>query len=155
MFNQWWANTVQVGASALPMRPDEGSGNATGGQFFRGFGDRAGNGAGAALSGDADLVSQSFATLGLRGAYQFVVGQGGLATFSGGIGWRRGFGEAPTAQPGFNGGSPFDIAATPAAANSPLLEAGVDLDQAEGFVLQLNHAGEAVAGGPPHALRAG
>ncbi|MDC9822169.1 hypothetical protein PRN20_00360 [Devosia sp. ZB163] len=64
------------------------------------------------------------AALGLRGAYQFVVGQGGLATFSGGIGWRRGFGEAPTAQLGFYGGSPFVAEATPAAADSLLVDAG-------------------------------
>lgn len=114
-----------------------------------------GNGAGAALSGEADLVNQSFATLGLRGAYQFVVGQGGLATFSGGIGWRRGFGEAPTAQLGFLGGSPFVIAATPVAADTLLLEAGVDFDLATGFDLQVNYTGQAVAGGQSHALRAG
>lgn len=114
-----------------------------------------GNGAGAALSGDADVVSQSFATLGVRGAYQFVVGQGGLATFSGGIGWRRGFGEAPTAQLGFLGGSPFVIAATSAAADALLLEAGLDLDLAEGLDLSLNYSGEAIAGGQSHAFRAG
>lgn len=114
-----------------------------------------GNGAGAALSGEADLVNQSFATLGLRGAYQFVVGQGGLATFSGGIGWRRGFGEAPTAQLGFLGGSPFDIAATPAAVDALELEAGLDLDLAGGLDLRVNYLGQAVAGGQSHALRAG
>jgi hypothetical protein len=54
-----------------------------------------GNGARAALLGEADVVNQSFVTLGLRGAYQFVVGQGGLATFSGGIGWRRGLVRRP------------------------------------------------------------
>lgn len=117
--------------------------------------EEAGNGGGAALSGDADVVNQSFATLGLRGAYQFVVGQGGLATFSGGIGWRRGFGEAPTAQLGFNGGSPFDIAATPAATDSLLLEAGLDLDLAEGLDLSVNYAGQAATGGQSHGLRAG
>jgi len=114
-----------------------------------------GNGAGAALSGEADLVSQSFATLGLRGAYQFVVGQGGLATFSGGIGWRRGFGEAPTAQLGFQGGSPFDIAATPAADNSALLEAGFDLDLASGLDLTLSYAGAFSATGQSQAVKAG
>jgi T5SS/PEP-CTERM-associated repeat protein len=114
-----------------------------------------GNGAGAALSGGADVVGQSFATLGVRGAYQFVVGQGGLATFSGGIGWRRGFGEAPTAQLGFNGGSPFVIAATPAAADSLQLEAGLDFDLATGLDFSLNYSGEANAGGQSHALRAG
>lgn len=114
-----------------------------------------GNGAGAALSGEAELVSQSFATLGLRGAYQFVVGQGGLATFSGGIGWRRGFGEAPTAHLGFLGGSPFSIAATPAAVDSLELEAGLALDLAEGIDLSVNYLGEAIAGGASHALRAG
>lgn len=61
--------------------------------------------------------------------------RGGLATFSGGIGWRRGFGGAPTTQPGFLGGSPFDIAATPAAADSQ------DLDLA-------------AAGAPSYARRA-
>lgn len=114
-----------------------------------------GNGAGGALSADADVVSQSFATLGVRGAYQFVVGQGGLATFSGGIGWRRGFGEAPTAQLGFNGGSPFVIAATPAAADSLQLEAGLDFDLATGLDFSVNYSGEANAGGQSHALRAG
>lgn len=114
-----------------------------------------GNGAGAALSGEADVVSQSFATLGVRGAYQFVVGQGGLATFSGGIGWRRGFGEAPTAQLGFLGGSPFVIAATPAAADALQLEAGIDFDLAEGLDLSVNYTGEADAGGQSHVLRAG
>lgn len=110
---------------------------------------------GGALSGEADMVNQAFATLGLRGAYQFVVGQGGLATFSGGIGWRRGFGEAPTAQLGFLGGSPFDIAATPAAVDALELEAGLDLDLAGGLDLQVNYLGQAVAGGQSHALRAG
>lgn len=114
-----------------------------------------GNGAGAALSGEANLVSQSFATLGVRGAYQFVVGQGGLATFSGGIGWRRGFGEAPTAQLGFLGGSPFVIAATPAAADSLQLEAGLDFDLATGLDFSVNYSGEANTGGQSHALRAG
>lgn len=114
-----------------------------------------GNGAGAALSGEADVVSQSFATLGVRGAYQFVVGQGGLATFSGGIGWRRGFGEGPTAQLGFLGGSPFVIAATPAAADALQLEAGIDFDLAEGLDLSVNYTGEADAGGQSHVLRAG
>ncbi|WP_439603322.1 hypothetical protein [Devosia sp.] len=71
----------------------------------------------------AASMGAHFATLGRRGAYQFAVGQGGLATFSGGIGWRRGFGEALTAQLGFLGGSPFGIAATPAATNSLSLEA--------------------------------
>jgi T5SS/PEP-CTERM-associated repeat protein/autotransporter-associated beta strand protein len=114
-----------------------------------------GNGAGAALSGEADLVSQSFATLGLRGAYQFVVGQGGLATFSGGIGWRRGFGEAPTAHLGFQGGSPFDIAATPATDNSALLEAGFDLDLASGLDVTLSYAGALSATGQSQAVKAG
>ncbi|OEO32306.1 hypothetical protein VW23_012230 [Devosia insulae DS-56] len=114
-----------------------------------------GNGAGAALTGEADVVNQSFATLGLRGAYQFVVGQGGLATFSGGIGWRRGFGEAPTAHLGFNGGSPFVIAATPAAADSLLLEAGFDLDLAEGLDVSASYTGDLTVDGQSHALRAG
>lgn len=114
-----------------------------------------GNGGGAALSGEADVVNQSFATLGLRGAYQFVVGQGGLATFSGGIGWRRGFGEAPTAHLGFNGGSPFVIAATPAAADSLLLEAGFDLDLAEGLDVSASYTGDLTVDGQSHALRAG
>ena len=114
-----------------------------------------GNGARAALSGEADVANQSFATLGLRGAYQFAVGQGGLATFSGGIGWRRGFGEAPTAHLGFNGGSPFVIAATPAAADSLLLEAGFDLDLAEGLDVFASYTGDLTVDGQSHALRAG
>lgn len=114
-----------------------------------------GNGGGAALSGEADVVNQSFATLGVRGAYQFVVGQGGLATFSGGIGWRRGFGEAPTAQLGFIGGSPFTVAATPAAADSLLLEAGFDLDLGNGLDLSVSYDGDIATTGQSHALRAG
>ena len=101
------------------------------------------------------MASQSFATLGLRGAYQFVVGQGGLATFSGGIGWRRGFGEAPTAQLGFIGGSPFTVAATPAAADSLLLEAGFDLDLGNGLDLSVSYDGDIATTGQSHALRAG
>jgi uncharacterized protein with beta-barrel porin domain len=94
------------------------------------------------------------AALGLRGAYRFVVGQGGLATFSGGIGWRRGLGEAPTAQPGFNGGSPLVVAATPAPANFLLLEPGFDLDRAEGLDSSANHAGDLTVDGRSPALRA-
>jgi uncharacterized protein with beta-barrel porin domain len=81
----------------------------------------------------AASVGARLATPGRRGAFQFAVGQGGLATFSGGIGWRRGFGEAPAAHPGFNGGSPFVIAATPAAVNALALKTGLDFDLADRF----------------------
>ena len=84
-----------------------------------------------------------------------MVGQGGLATFSGGIGWRRGFGEAPTAQLGFNGGSPFVSAAIPAAADPLELEAGLDFDPAEGVDVSASYAGSLTAWGRLHASRAG
>jgi len=102
-------------------------------------------------AGAADLIGNSFATPSPRGAYQFAVGQGGLATFSGGIGWRRGFGEAPTAQLGFLGGSPFAIAAIPAATGSLQFDA----DLGTGLDLCLSYAGTMAVGGQTHAVRAG
>lgn len=109
----------------------------------------------AALSSADDVVNQSFATLGLRGAYQFVVGEGGLATISGGIGWRRGFGETPTAQNGFIGGSPFAVTAAPAAPNTLLLETGLDLDLANGLDVSVRYAGDVSEAGQAHAVKLG
>jgi hypothetical protein len=102
----------------------------------------------------AASMGARLATPGRRGAYQFAVGQGGLATFSGGIGWRRGFGEALTAQLGFLGGSPFGIAATPAATNSLSLKAGYDADLGSGPDLSPGRAGTLIAGGEAQVLRA-
>ena len=110
---------------------------------------------GAVDAGAADPGCQACATPGLRGAYQFVVGQGGLATFSGGIGWRRGFGEAPTAQLGSNGGSPFVIAAIPAAADPLEPETRLDFDLAEGLEVSARHAGSLTAWARLRVLRAG
>jgi outer membrane autotransporter protein len=108
----------------------------------------------AALSSSADVIDGTFTALGLRGSHQFVVGGDGLATLSGGAGWRHGFVEVPTASNSFAGGGSFTVAGAPLAVDALTLDAGFDLDLATGLDFSLSYAGEIAASGQAHSISA-
>jgi len=112
-------------------------------------------GGAAALSSAASVVDATFTTLGLRGSHKFVVGGDGLGTLSGGVAWRHAFAGTPTAVNNFAGGAAFTVAGAPVAADALVLEAGLDLDLANGLDLSLAYAGQLAAAGQSHALKAG
>lgn len=111
-------------------------------------------GGAAALSSAASVVDGTFTTLGLRGSRQFVVGEDGLGTLSGGLAWRHAFADTPAAVNTFAGGAAFTVSGAPIAADALVLEAGLDLDLANGMDLALGYDGQIAASGQSHALKA-
>ncbi len=109
----------------------------------------------AALASAASVAGGTFTTLGLRGSHRFVAGEDGLGTLTGGVAWRHAFADLPTATQSFAGGAAFTVAGAPIAADALVLEAGLDLDLANGMDLVLSYDGQLAAAGQSHALKAG
>jgi outer membrane autotransporter protein len=111
-------------------------------------------GGAAALSSAASVVDGTFATLGLRASKQFVVGGDGLGTLRGGLAWRHAYADLPSAINSFSGGTGFTVSGAPIAADALVLEAGLDLDLANGMDLALTYDGRIATTGQSHALKA-
>ncbi|WP_338721992.1 autotransporter domain-containing protein [Devosia sp. XK-2] len=75
-----------------------------------------------------------------------------LATLSGGIGWRHGFGGTPTTSNSFAGGTPFTVAGNAPSSDALLLEAGLTLDFSESANLSLHYDGQFSSSGQRHAV---
>ncbi len=112
-------------------------------------------GGAAALSSATSTIDSTFATLGLRADYQFVVAEDGLLTLGGGLGWRHAFADVPSAENAFAGGSAFTVSGAPIAADAVLLEGGLDLNLANGIDLSLSYAGQVATTAQSHVLQAG
>ncbi|NKJ50394.1 hypothetical protein CIC12_27460 [Burkholderia sp. SG-MS1] len=84
-------------------------------------------GGAAALAGENGSTNSTFSTLGLRGAMDFELRNGTVATASGTLGWRHALGNvAPVSTLQFAGSNPFTVAGVPLARNAALVEAGLD-----------------------------
>lgn len=93
-----------------------------------GFTEQGGN---AALSVEADGSFAAFTTLGLRASTKFIIGETTLVTAKGGIGWRQGFGSAPTVRSNFAGSDGFTIAGAAFDGGALVVDAGVDFAVSE------------------------
>jgi outer membrane autotransporter protein len=111
-------------------------------------------GGAAALTAAGSTSATTFSTLGLRAFSQFEAG-GMQATLRGMVGWRHGFGNTvPTTRFSFAGGNAFSVSGTPAARNTALVEAGLDLAIRENVTLGLSYDGQYSRGSHDHGVNA-
>ena len=108
----------------------------------------------AALSSSASVIAGTFATLGLRAEHQFLVGEDGLASISGGLAWRRSLVGAAVASNSFAGGTAFAITGAASGSDALVLEAAFNLDLANGLDLSMNYTGQIATEGQSQALSA-
>lgn len=108
----------------------------------------------AALTSMGDLVSATFATLGLRAQTKTQFGEI-EATLRGMAGWRHAFGATPSSTFSFASGSDaFSVTGLPSARDSLALELGIDLDVGGDAVLGVNYDGLFGAGLSDHSAKA-
>lgn len=94
------------------------------------------------------------ATLGLRGATRFELGERGSVTASGGLGWQRALGgTTPSMQAAFAGGRRFGIEGVPLARDSLVLEAGLEAQLGGGVALGLAYDGKLARRSREHGAR--
>ena len=108
-------------------------------------------GGAAALQGDGDSISSTFATLGVRASAQL----GEKTHLRGMLGWRHAFGDtAPESRHAFAGSfTPFAAAGVPLAKNVAVLEAGVDTELAPDLRLGAAYAGQFGGGLRDHGFK--
>jgi outer membrane autotransporter protein len=104
------------------------------------------SGGAAALTASGDVVSATFATLGLRA--ETVVELGEMdAALRAMAGYRHAFGDTPRATLGFaSGGNAFAVAGVPIARDALVLDAGFDLNITENAALGLSYNGQFASG---------
>lgn len=111
-------------------------------------------GGAAALTAAGSTSATTFSTLGLRAFSQFEAG-GMQATLRGMVGWRHAFGDTtPTTRFSFAGGNAFSVSGTPAARNTALVEAGLDLAIRENVTLGLSYDGQYSRRSQDHGVNA-
>lgn len=113
------------------------------------------DGGAAALVGTGLSQTMAFTTLGLRGDWTLNAGETGILSGRGGLGWRHAFNADPaTHELSFaSGGAAFQVAGVPVAADSFVLEAGLDYQGANGLSLGLNYAGQLAGAAQSHAIK--
>ncbi|MGO4670237.1 autotransporter domain-containing protein [Bosea sp. 2RAB26] len=108
----------------------------------------------AALSGLGKVTAVTFSTLGLRAQMDFTIG-GMQASAKGMIGWRHAFGDtAPLASLAFAGSNVFSVTGAPIAANSALVEAGIDLALSDAIRIGASYTGQLAADAQDHSFKA-
>jgi len=70
------------------------------------------------------------------------------------IAWQHTFGETPTANLAFAGGTPFTIAGLPIAEDALQLQAGVALSLSRRATLEFAYSGQIASGSQDHGLTA-
>jgi outer membrane autotransporter protein len=111
-------------------------------------------GGAAALSGGAAYASTTHLTLGLRGETSFPIGTA-QATARGMVGWQHALGNVdPTSSHAFGNGSTFTVSGSPAARDSLLLEAGLDLNLSANVELGATYSGQLGSGLQQHGIEA-
>ncbi len=111
------------------------------------------SGGAAALTVSADLVTATFATLGVGIDHKFVVGDGMLLTATGSLGWRRAFADAPRLSAAFAGGTGFTVVGAPLDGDTLVLSAGLNLDVSPDATLNLSYDGQIGTTTQTHALK--
>lgn len=114
----------------------------------RGFAEQGGD---AALRGDASRLQATLATLGVRAATEFFLGDR-TGTAHGMLGWRQAFGDsAPSQTLRFSAGDPFTVTGVPAAANGVVLRLGLDVPVSPAVTLGVTYDGR-FGHAPDHRL---
>ena len=118
-------------------------------------GDFSENGAVGALQGDSQNVSTAFATLGLRGRYDFTQAKEGQLSATAGLGWRHLIGKTtPASDMRFTTGPSFSISGAPMARNALLTEAGLEWASSRNSRLSLVYSGQLAGGTREHGIQA-
>ena len=113
------------------------------------------NGGAAALAVNGQNTHATFSTLGLRAETPLAFGQKG-ARLSGSLGWRRAYGDTPTATQRFvSGGDAFTVDGMPLARNALVLDAGFALDLTESATMRLSYNGQFGSGVSDQGARLG
>ena len=99
-------------------------------------------GGAAALVGQSGSSSMGFSTLGMRATGVVYANGGNVVTARGLLGWRYGFGDAPTSTLSFVGGTPFAVTGVPVEGNSAVMELGLDSAVTQAFTVGLAYAGQ-------------
>ena len=108
-----------------------------------------------ALQGDSQNVSTAFATLGLRGRYDFHQAKGGQLSATAGLGWRHLIGKtAPASDMRFTTGPSFSISGAPMARNALLTEVGLEWASSRNSRLSLVYSGQLAGGTRDHGIQA-
>lgn len=103
-----------------------------------GFTETGGTGA---LSADAQSVTQTYASLGLKAEAEFMAGTMS-ATLHGSLAWRHAFGAAAASTFAFaEGGDAFTVSGVPMAQDAALVEAGIDLAISETATAGVSYSG--------------
>lgn len=111
-------------------------------------------GGGAALTSAGDTVGATFATLGMRADATVTLGEVDVS-WNGMLGWRHGFGDVPEATLAFAaGGDAFTVAGVPIAADTLVLEAGIDLQLRDDARLGLEYGGHFGSSLSEHSAKA-
>jgi len=113
------------------------------------------NGAAGALQGDSQSYSTAFATLGLRGRYDFAQSKEGRLSATAGLGWRHLIGKtSPASDMRFAAGPSFSISGAPMARNAMLAEAGLEWASSRNSRLSLVYSGQLAGGTRDHGIQA-
>lgn len=116
-----------------------------------GFGEAGGD---AALGGRGSGTDVTFTTLGLRGDHVMSLGSM-QARLRGLLGWRHAFGDTvPQSTLAFSTGSSFVIAGAPIAADSAVVEVGLDLDLTADASFGLSYSGQLSGSARDHGFQA-
>ncbi|MBN9306625.1 MULTISPECIES: autotransporter domain-containing protein [unclassified Devosia] len=108
----------------------------------------------AALDGHANAATAVIATLGVRAATDFVLGDDMVVHAHAMLGVQQRFGGAPTATQAFAGGAPFTVAGPSGGATSVVVEAGASTTLGRGVDLDVYYSGQMSTAGQSHALKA-
>jgi outer membrane autotransporter protein len=109
----------------------------------------------AALRASASHDDVTFTTAGLRAATTVTLANGIALTAGGTLGWRHAFGGViPVSTLAFAGGTGFNVAGAPVAADAAVIEAGVEASLSRTMNLAVSYAGQVGAGVQSHGVRA-
>jgi outer membrane autotransporter protein len=104
------------------------------------------------LSSDNGL---GVSTVGLRADKTLTLGEGVAMRVSGMAGWAHAFGDiSPTAALAFNGGTTFDVAGTPIARDSAVVDLGVTIPLSRKVGLGATYSGKFSSESSSHDLNA-
>ncbi|WMT92483.1 autotransporter domain-containing protein [Pelagibacterium sp. H642] len=111
-------------------------------------------GGAAALSGDSSTTDVTFTTLGVRAEHSLELGEAD-ATLRGMVGWRRAFGDiTPQSTLTLSGSDAFNIAGSPIARDSAVIEAGLDLNLTPEASFGISYQGQLASDAYDHGFRA-
>jgi outer membrane autotransporter protein len=114
--------------------------------------DREGGGA-SALNVAGGGASVTFTTLGMRGAQDFMLGEGRL-TARAALGWRHAFGGvAPVVLESLAGGNNFAIAGVAIARDGAAIDAGLDAVVGDGVTMGLGYSGQFASGARDNGVK--